>query len=79
MNINGCFEIVFISIYVSLRHYAVGNSIGSTKITLQEVKRLRTFEHFVNPKKGCSIAEGFHFLYFPLRESNVRELTHWHI
>ena len=33
------------------------------------------------PKKGCSIAKGFHFLHFPLNESyvRVRVFTHTHI
>ena len=29
------------------------------------------FDHFVTPKNGCSIAEGFHLLYFSLDEFYV--------
>ena len=37
-------------------------------------------QHFPCPKQGCSIAEGFHFLHFPLDESYVcaRVFTHTH-
>ena len=54
---------------------------GTAPIASQEVQRLKQLDQFVTPQKGCSIADGFHFLHFPLNESYVRErvFTHTHI